>query len=214
MGLSRQEYWSGLPFPSPGELPDPGMEPRSPASQADHLPTEPGLPPLGNPPHRVVSPPMPRGHLLPPEVTTPTGVQTPSCIRTPRMEGASWPRVLLRAPPVTRGLLPAPVRTCPPESWSPGAGAGGPAGLAADQPCGVVMMPLWGVCGLNPAPFTTPSGRVVSHLSARLRGARERLLEASGVGSPQAVRRRRLGAPSAEGPAQPPVWEPDPTGRT
>ena len=31
MGFSRQEYWSGLPFPSPGDLPDPGMEPGSPA---------------------------------------------------------------------------------------------------------------------------------------------------------------------------------------
>ena len=35
MGFSRQEYWSGLPFPSPGDLPDPGIEPRSPALQAD-----------------------------------------------------------------------------------------------------------------------------------------------------------------------------------
>ena len=35
MGFSRQEYWSGLPFPSPGDLPDPGMEPRSPALKAD-----------------------------------------------------------------------------------------------------------------------------------------------------------------------------------
>ena len=34
MGFSRQEYWSGLPFPSPGDLPNPGMEPRSPALQA------------------------------------------------------------------------------------------------------------------------------------------------------------------------------------
>ena len=33
MGFSRQEYWSGWPFPSPGDLPDPGMEPRSPALQ-------------------------------------------------------------------------------------------------------------------------------------------------------------------------------------
>ena len=40
MGFSRQEYWSGLPFPSPGHLPDPGIEPRSPALQADSLPTE------------------------------------------------------------------------------------------------------------------------------------------------------------------------------
>ena len=41
MGFSRQEYWSGLPFPSPGDLPVPGMEPRSPALQADALPSEP-----------------------------------------------------------------------------------------------------------------------------------------------------------------------------
>ena len=37
MGFSRQEYWSGLPFPSPGNLPDPGIEPRSPTLQADTL---------------------------------------------------------------------------------------------------------------------------------------------------------------------------------
>ena len=36
--FSRQEHWSGLPFPSPEELPDPGIEPRSPALQADSLP--------------------------------------------------------------------------------------------------------------------------------------------------------------------------------
>ena len=40
MGFSRQEYWSVLPFPSPGDLPDPGIKPRSPALQADSLPTE------------------------------------------------------------------------------------------------------------------------------------------------------------------------------
>ena len=40
MGFSRQEYWSGLPFPSPEDLPDPGIKPRSPALQADSLPTE------------------------------------------------------------------------------------------------------------------------------------------------------------------------------
>ena len=44
-GFSRQEYWSGLMFPSPGNLPDPGMEPESPALQADSLPSE----PLGKP---------------------------------------------------------------------------------------------------------------------------------------------------------------------
>ena len=37
MGFSRQEYWSGLPFPSPGDLTDPGIEPGSPAVQADTL---------------------------------------------------------------------------------------------------------------------------------------------------------------------------------
>ena len=37
MGFSRQEYWSGLPFPSPGDLPDPGIKPTSPALQADAL---------------------------------------------------------------------------------------------------------------------------------------------------------------------------------
>ena len=41
LGFSRQEYWSGLPFPSPGDLPDPWIEPRSPAFQADALPSEP-----------------------------------------------------------------------------------------------------------------------------------------------------------------------------
>ena len=41
MEFSRQEYWSGLPFPSPGDLPDPGIEPGSPALRADALPSEP-----------------------------------------------------------------------------------------------------------------------------------------------------------------------------
>ena len=41
MGFSRQECWSGLPFPSPEELPNPGIEPGSPALQADALPSEP-----------------------------------------------------------------------------------------------------------------------------------------------------------------------------
>ena len=46
MEFSRQKYWSGLPFPSPGDLPNPGMEPGSPALQADSLPSE---TPLGSP---------------------------------------------------------------------------------------------------------------------------------------------------------------------
>ena len=45
MGFSRQEYWSGLSFPSPGDLPNPGIKSASPALQADSLPVE----PLGKP---------------------------------------------------------------------------------------------------------------------------------------------------------------------
>ena len=41
IGFSRQECWSGLPFPSPGDLPDPGIEPGSPTLLADALPSEP-----------------------------------------------------------------------------------------------------------------------------------------------------------------------------
>ena len=40
MEFSSQEYWSGLPFPSSGDVPDPGIKPGSPALQADSLPTE------------------------------------------------------------------------------------------------------------------------------------------------------------------------------
>ena len=46
VGFSRQEYWNGLPFPHPEDLPDPGIEPRSPTLQADALTSEPpGKPP-------------------------------------------------------------------------------------------------------------------------------------------------------------------------
>ena len=44
MGFSRQAYWSGLPCPPPGDLPNPGIKPRSPASQADSLSEPPGKP--------------------------------------------------------------------------------------------------------------------------------------------------------------------------
>ena len=50
MGFSRQEYWSGLPFPSPEDLPDPGIKPGPPALQADSLPFE----LQGRPIHEVV----------------------------------------------------------------------------------------------------------------------------------------------------------------
>ena len=48
-GFSREEYWSGLPFPSPGDLPKPGIETRSPAVQTDALPSK----PPGKPPKKV-----------------------------------------------------------------------------------------------------------------------------------------------------------------
>ena len=46
MEFSRQKYWSGLPFPSPGDLPNPGIEPGFPALQADALPSKPRGPVL------------------------------------------------------------------------------------------------------------------------------------------------------------------------
>ena len=46
MEFSRSEYWSGLPFPSPGDLPEPGIKPRSLALQADSLQFEPSGKPL------------------------------------------------------------------------------------------------------------------------------------------------------------------------
>ena len=49
MGFSKPEYWSGLPFPSPGDFPTLGIEPGSPAVQADSLPSE----PPGRPRHKL-----------------------------------------------------------------------------------------------------------------------------------------------------------------
>ena len=48
MGFSRQEYWNGLPFSSPGDLPDPGIELRFPTLQADSLPSKPPKNPMSN----------------------------------------------------------------------------------------------------------------------------------------------------------------------
>ena len=53
-GIFKQEYWSRLPFPSPGTLPDPGIKPRSPALQADALPSEPPGKPSQNGHHQKV----------------------------------------------------------------------------------------------------------------------------------------------------------------
>ena len=59
MGFSRQEYWSGLPFPSPVDLPNPGIEPGSPALQTDALPSE----PPGKPVYVNMSIPVPQSIL-------------------------------------------------------------------------------------------------------------------------------------------------------
>ena len=62
MGFSRQEFWGGLPFPSPGDLPNPRIEPKSPTLQADCLPSE----PRGKPGHyhsAACSPPRSRTRL-------------------------------------------------------------------------------------------------------------------------------------------------------
>ena len=58
MEFSRQEYWSGLPLPSSGALSDPGIEPGSPALQADALPSEPPGKPFR------MDKPLPNGHVF------------------------------------------------------------------------------------------------------------------------------------------------------
>ena len=61
MGVSRPEYWSGWPFPSPGDLSNPGIEPRSPTLQPDSLPSE----PPGKPMNTGVGSPIPSAGDLP-----------------------------------------------------------------------------------------------------------------------------------------------------
>ena len=61
MEFSRSEYWSGEPFPSPGDLPNPGTEPRSPTLKADSFPAE----PPGKPKNTGVGSPIPSPTDLP-----------------------------------------------------------------------------------------------------------------------------------------------------
>ena len=78
MGFFRQEYWSGLPFPPPGDLPDPGFElvsPVSPALQLDSLPTEPSRKPL----NKAKSQPKQMYRTRPLTQTS----QKPSCLSSP-----------------------------------------------------------------------------------------------------------------------------------
>ena len=65
--LSRQEYWSGLPFPSPGDLSNPGIKPGSPALQADSLPSEPPREGFRLQGEREKIIPLPTPFLIPPE---------------------------------------------------------------------------------------------------------------------------------------------------
>ena len=69
MEFSRPEYWSGEPFPSPGDLPNPGIEPRSPTLQADSLPAEPQISHQGSPKSFSLLPFYKRGDLLDTSVT-------------------------------------------------------------------------------------------------------------------------------------------------
>ena len=89
MGFFRQEYCSGLPFPSPGDLPDPGIEPGSPPWQADALPSE----PPGKPKHpwaqancvsKWVSPVTCSIHIAPEGATAPQPSQDSPCRKVSR----------------------------------------------------------------------------------------------------------------------------------
>ena len=85
-GISRQEYWSGLPFLSPGDLPNPGIEPRSPILQTDALPSE----PLGKPTVKPFS------NFSSLELLVGEGNGNPlqcSCLENPRDGGAWWAAV-------------------------------------------------------------------------------------------------------------------------
>ena len=65
MGFSRQEYWSGLPFPSPGDLPNSGIKPRSPALQTDALPSEPPEKPIdGQKNYQIISKGIGQGDII------------------------------------------------------------------------------------------------------------------------------------------------------
>ena len=93
MGFSSQEYWSGLPFPFPGDLPYPGTKPRSPAPQADCLPSE--------PPDQIRSDQsLSRVWLCDPRVCSPPGSSVHGISQARILEwiaisfsrGSSWPR--------------------------------------------------------------------------------------------------------------------------
>ena len=91
MGFPRQEHWSGLPFPSPGDLPDPGITPGSSELQADSLPSEPPEKPdlclLAPPIHKTLGPLMTvtlrkvLGRILQKQITNTAHYQRVNCNR-------------------------------------------------------------------------------------------------------------------------------------
>ena len=91
MGFSKQEYWSGLPFPSPGDLPDSGIEPRSPALQADTLLFE----PPGKPSPLNLKPLHGKHHCHGKEACVTQWSHEPSCAGPPKLN-MSWWRALTK----------------------------------------------------------------------------------------------------------------------
>ena len=170
MGFSRQEYWSGLPCPPPGDPPNPGTEPGSPALQADSLlPEPPGQPPKHTRP--------PAGALyrrpLPPPLLHPTHTQTPGDAWAPALRGltcrSSWSRwpwrcaqgasSPARGSAARRGAGP-PVRS--PAGTAPAAGQAGRGGRPASRlrPAGAQLGEREGEAHQRPTdPATTPCPR-------------------------------------------------------
>ena len=97
MEFLRQEYWSGLPFPSPGDLPNPGIEPGSPALQADSLSSEPPRKPAKSYTWTQKQAPSFR-------CCKPTDLQTPECAwvevsrgMTTDLQGSLWQEQVISA---------------------------------------------------------------------------------------------------------------------
>ena len=87
-GFSRQEYWSGLPCPLPEDLPSPGIEPRSPALQADSLPSEPPGKPWWKLKVKVA---QSRLTLCDPMDYSPPGASVPVILRARKLEWVAYP---------------------------------------------------------------------------------------------------------------------------
>ena len=122
VGFSRQEYWSGLPFPPPGDLPDPRIKPGSPALQADSLPTELS----GNRLDRKGL--FQKGQL----VLLGFLKEASQRFRSLRSSQEHGPLATLRwvtpsrGAPLPTGVLPRTQQACPPPAHARASGSGGP----------------------------------------------------------------------------------------